>query len=115
MTQHGEDAGIGPRRAGRREANLRLLNERIAEVHDRIDPSDDLLLTIACECASSRCDDMIELEAATFDALRGELVRFAVVDGHVLHDVERVVEQHSGWMVVEKIGDAAREAAERLS
>lgn len=111
-----ESGGDGSQwRAGRREANLRLLNERIVDAHDRIDPGRDQPLEIVCECARERCDARITLRSDMFDMLRGELVRFAVVDGHVLHDVEQVVEQHEGWMVVEKLGAAARGAVDRLA
>ena len=92
-----------------------LYGGSIADAHDRIDPQGELPITIVCECAMDRCDEKIQLPVVAFEALREESIRFAVVDGHVLHDIEQAVEQHVGWMVVEKIGDAARGAADRLS
>ncbi len=102
-------------RAGRREANLRLLNERIADAGERLGSDAADAVEILCECARDRCDDVIEIAHDQFERLREEVDCFAVVDGHVLHDVEHVIERHGSWLVVRKHGKAAEEAARRLS
>lgn len=115
-TNHVDDDD-GRRRAGRREANLRLLNERIVDamklLSDRSDAPDRLRL--ACECANEHCDATIDVPAETFLELRGSTVRFAVAEGHVVTDVERIVSRHGDWVVVEKVGSAAKAATDRLS
>lgn len=98
------------KRAGRREANLRTLNERIAESQAQIAVALDAPLTILCECANPECNESIELSQDDFAALRDDNSRFIVAEGHVLHDVEHVVRRGDGWMIVEKRGAAAREA-----
>lgn len=110
----GEDE-TGPR-AGRREANLRLLNERIVDATARLaGDAGPGRLRIACECANDDCRSTIDVDADTFAELRESRTRFAVVEGHVLADVERVVGHDDGWAVVEKVGSAARAAIDRLS
>lgn len=101
-------------RAGRREANLRLLNERIARAHDSVDPSAEFELMITCECARTDCNEMIAIARDHFSTLNERVDRFAVVRGHVVADVERVVEDHGDWQVVEKFGAAADAAASAL-
>lgn len=98
------------RRAGRREANLRELNSRIAESQEQIADTLKSPLTVLCECASSDCNESIEMSPDAFAELRDQPTKFVVVEGHVLHDVEQVVERGDGWIVVEKRGVAAREA-----
>jgi hypothetical protein len=113
MSTHDAPSSAGggdARRAGRREANLRALNARIAESQEEIAVMLESPLTVLCECADPECNDSIELSQATFARLRDDPRRFVVVDGHVLHDVEDVVERGDGWLIVEKRGEAAREA-----
>jgi hypothetical protein len=112
-------SGPGPsdadaRRAGRREANLRLLNERIADAQARMGEDGDGL-DMLCECALDECDERIHMDVDQFTRLRERDDRFAVNMGHVIVDVEHVVERHEGWLVVEKVGPAADAAAEELS
>jgi hypothetical protein len=98
-------------RAGRREANLRILNERIADANAQLtgaSPTDALRLV--CECALGSCESTIDVSVESFDGVRSDPQRFIVCDGHVIHDVEHVVERGDGWIVVEKQGAAARAA-----
>lgn len=97
-------------RAGRREANLRALNERIADAQKQMAVALETPLTVLCECADATCEESIEITQEHFDVLRDDTIRFIVIDGHVLHEVEQVVQRGNGWMIVEKRGAAAREA-----
>jgi hypothetical protein len=47
-----------------------------------------------------------------YEQIRQHPARFAVRPGHELLEVERVVEEHDGYLVVEKVG-VAQEVAER--
>lgn len=98
------------KRAGRREANLRELNSRIVESQEQIALALNSPLTVLCECAEEDCNESIELAQEAFAALQDHSTRFFVVDGHVLPEVEQVVERGDGWIIVEKRGAAAREA-----
>lgn len=100
-------------RAGRREANLRLINERIAENAPDVTRTEDELVLL-CECAQETCNSTLEVESVLFDRVRESSRRFLVVDGHVLYDVEEVVERGPDWMLVEKRGAAARAARRAL-
>ena len=98
------------RRAGRREANLRTLNERIVAGQEQMALQLDTPITMLCECADETCNDTLQLSVEQFEALRDYDTRFMVVDGHVLHEVEDVIERGDDWTLVEKRGAAAREA-----
>lgn len=103
------------RRAGRREANLRRLNERIADAQSEAGLVDAEILMLVCECALEDCDSHLMVPASAFDGYRDSTSVFAVVPGHVLHDVEEVIADGEGWMFVEKVGEAAAAANEELS
>jgi hypothetical protein len=75
-------------------------------------------LSWTCECAGLDCLERIELTAAEYERIRRHPARFAVApaDHHVFHDVERVVETHERYWVVEKVrvgADVATELAPR--
>jgi hypothetical protein len=95
---------------GRRQSLFRELNERIEELAG----SFDLLeaLPLVCECGSPRCDNRLELSIAEYEKLRSDPTHFAVLPGHEIADVERVVEENERFFVVEKVGASAAEATE---
>jgi hypothetical protein len=86
--------------------NLRTLNEAFASVAGTF--------SIACECADRNCVEMIEIESKQYLAVRAEPRQFAVLAEHVYPDVEVVVREAAGYVVVEKMA-AAGEVAERLA
>jgi len=93
---------------GRRQSLFRELNERIEELAG----SFDLLeaLPIVCECGSTSCDDRIEMTVSEYEKLRSDPTHFAVMSGHDIPHVERVVEENERYVVVEKFGASAAEA-----
>lgn len=93
---------------GRRQSLFRDVNERIDELAERFDLLDQVPLI--CECASAECNEQIELTHAEYEALRRIPTHFAVLPGHDVPDVERVVEQNERFVTVEKFGESARAA-----
>ena len=93
---------------GRQQALYREVNERIEELAETFDLKDEL--TILCECGSGRCEERIALHGDEYERLRRVPTHFAVRPGHEIPDVERVVERHDGFVVVEKFGDSAKAA-----
>lgn len=106
---------LAARRAGRREANLRRANDRIAEAQERLATEPHEPVTILCECAREDCDSTIDLRMEEFDELRDDARRFVVLDGHVVVEIESIVSSGEGWVIVEKRGEAARAAEKTLS
>ena len=102
-------------RAARNESSYRALNERI-EAHNAVHvwvnpPMPDWV----CECASRECAKPVRLTHAEYEAVRAEATHFLVApsDEHLTPAVERVVERHERYWVLEKIG-AAVEVSEEL-
>jgi SpoU rRNA methylase family enzyme len=100
-------------RAGRNQALLREVNERIEELNETFDQFSPYG-TWMCECADTGCREQIEMTIGEYEAIRRHPNRF-VIAPHGLHfyeNVEDVVEETARYWVVEKIGEAARVAIE---
>jgi hypothetical protein len=100
------------RRIGLNEALFREVNERVDSLARGFGIDDDRL-ELLCECGDPSCVDRIAMPAGEYAQLRADSRTFAVVPGHDIPDVERVVERHDGYDVVMKeAADAVRIAEE---
>jgi hypothetical protein len=100
--------GSAGTRDGRHQALVREVNERIEELAETFDLKDRL--TILCECGSGQCDERIALREDQYEQLRRVPTHFAVRPGHEIPDVERVVERHDEFVIVEKFGESPKPA-----
>jgi hypothetical protein len=108
VAQPADEMGQRAREVGRHQALFREVNERIEELTETFGLKDEL--TILCECGSGDCADRIALREDQYEQLRRIPTHFAVLPGHEIPEVERVVERHDGFVVVEKFGDSAKTA-----
>jgi hypothetical protein len=94
-------------RRAKNESLFRTLNERLKELDDRLDtaaigaPARDRE-EFFCECGQLECMARFEMTRAQYEAVREHSERFLVLTDHVLSDIERVVEEHAHFAVVEK-------------
>ncbi len=91
-------------RVAKNEILFRQVNERIREIEGerwRVDPVDFM-----CECGNMKCTRVVQMSVEGYERLRSDAARFGVIPGHELLDVERVVERHEQYLVVEKDGEA---------
>jgi hypothetical protein len=63
--------------------------------------------TFFCECGNTKCREPISLTPAEYEAVRADSRRFPVAPGHVYAEVERIVEEHDRYVVVEKFDAVA--------
>src|SRR5919108_3174904 len=92
---------IAHNEAGRRNVNLELEEISEHELHAlKATP-----IEVLCECGRDRCHERIKLTIEKYDAVHDEADRFIVVPGHELPDVERIVERHDDYLVVDKFGE----------
>jgi hypothetical protein len=92
---------------------FRMVNERITAWPERQAAPASEKLMFYCECADPKCFDRVYLTAPEYEAIRDDSTRFAVVDGHVFPEAERVVAEPDGYEVVEK-NDDLRGLLERI-
>ncbi len=92
----------------RNQSLFREVNERIQEI------ADEDAVELLCECTDTTCTETVTLTRAEYEAVRANPHRFPVKHGHdEKREIERVVAEHDGYVVVEKIEVAAR-VAEKL-
>jgi hypothetical protein len=97
-------------RATRNEEVFRGINSRIdegAEQHGVEAP-----LPFHCECDQAVCVDTLNIPPPEYERVAQHRYRFMVIPGHEDERIERVVERHPDYLVVEKTGEA-REQIDR--
>src|SRR5215210_149366 len=102
----GEERAV---RAARNQALFRVINEKLKGINAAFE---GIVGThsIACECADLHCIQTVEISRQEYDEVRRNPRRFAVRRGHVYPEVEVVVGERNGYVVVEKTGAAGRQA-----
>jgi hypothetical protein len=100
------------RRIAENEILYRTVNEKIEGLNEAFGTLTDTM-SIVCECGYESCTEQIELDVATYERVRSESTLFVILPGHSVADVESVVEQGDGFVIVRKdAGEAAILAAE---
>jgi hypothetical protein len=95
-------------RAARNQSLFRDYNEHLEPFNEALTRGQPFLADWVCECADEACDVTVKLELGEYEAIRSDPHHFFVApsDDHVVADVERVVERHVRYWVVEKTGRA---------
>jgi hypothetical protein len=97
------------RRAALNESAFRAVNERVAELGAWFQGETPFV----CECARAECSERLRMPMEEYRRARSFGERFFIVaPGHEQPEFERVVAEHDGWLVVEKVGEAGDVAAE---
>jgi hypothetical protein len=104
MAAHREAPGETARQIALRQALFREVNERINEIAGDFGLAGGF--SILCECASSDCQERIELTRSEYEHLRRLPTRFAVLRGHDIPAVERIVQENERFVTVEKFDDS---------
>jgi hypothetical protein len=102
--------GAREERLGANEALFREVNDRVAEVAEEFIAGESPI-DFSCECGDRACAEQIAMTVGEYEALRAEATHFAVVPGHEVPDIERVVARHPNYVVVEKQDPDAKEVA----
>ena len=98
-------------RVARNEELFLVVNREIAKLEETLGGSE--MLTLVCECSKKHCLHTVEVDTAAYKQVRLNPLLFFLVPGHEDLEVERLVEQTSKYVVVEKVGLAADAVRER--
>ena len=102
-------------RAAENEDLFRRLNDRLhalASVASSSVLAADTPEQFLCECSQTSCSRVLQLTPSEYRSVRETNRRFLVFPdpAHTDPSLETVVEEHRGFWVVEKIGEAGEEA-----
>jgi hypothetical protein len=93
------------------EAIFREINEQIEKVSQSVAPHDKTMAFL-CECDRADCHEVVNVTRAEYESVRAVPTRFIVLPGHEDPEVEQIVVSNDRFLVVEKEGEAANQAAE---
>ena len=85
------------------EVLFRQVNERVVGADRR--PAESF--EIICECADTGCMDHVLVTTELYERARSEPTDFLLRPGHVKPEFETVIEDHEGFVLVRKAGEAA--------
>lgn len=100
-------------RAARNQSLFRGVNEKLKGINQAFEVIAGTH-AVTCECADLQCIATVEIASDEYTRVRANPRRFVVLRGHIVPEVETVVAEHNGYVVVEKFGEAG-EAAEAAS
>jgi hypothetical protein len=89
------------RRIGQNEALFREVNERVEALNESFATITERM-SIVCECGYIECVELLSIEVDDYTRLRADSTTFAVAPGHVIPDVESVIERREGYDVIRK-------------
>jgi hypothetical protein len=96
-------------RAARNQSLFRAINEKLIDLSEAFAAfAGDF--QIACECADTFCLASLTITPEAYEEVRGQANRFVVLPGHIVPEVENVVAEEHGYIIVEKIAVAAQVA-----
>lgn len=93
----------------RNESFFREVNERIEDVSETL-PAREPTMEFLCECDDLQCHEMLSVTRAEYETVRADPTHFLVRGDHVDPAIEHVVHSTERFAVVEKEGEAARQA-----
>jgi hypothetical protein len=97
------------------DAERRALNENVfREMNERLELLGEEFgvdtVEFLCECSDPACTAALHIPPSVYEAVRDHARRFLIVPGHQRETIERVVETHPDYLVIEKQGDAGEVA-----
>jgi hypothetical protein len=113
MGRRRPEAGIRLRRVDERDERIaknetafRAANRELERADQEAGAGRDQVIEVLCECGRPGCDGVITLTVAGYDDVHSQADRFVVLPGHESTEIEKVVEERAGYLVVDKFGEA---------
>jgi hypothetical protein len=94
-------------RAAKNEELFREVNSNIAQLEEQF--GRERTLELICECERVLCHDGLEIDLSAYVDARSNPLHFFVLPGHEDEAIEKIVLRTPNYLVVEKVGEAARE------
>jgi hypothetical protein len=90
-------------RVAANEATFRELNEQLEAMNRAVASRTwSNAFLVVCECADLTCVERFDVSVPVYEQVRSDPSLFLVVPGHVLPEIETVLERHDGFAVLRK-------------
>jgi hypothetical protein len=93
-------------RIAKNETVFRAVNREIEHAEQEAGGGTDQPIEVICECGREGCRGIITLTIADYENTHSQNDRFVVLRGHESAEIEKVVEERVGYLVVDKFGEA---------
>jgi len=93
-------------RIAKNETVFRAVNRELRQVEGETSGTSDQLIDVLCECGRQGCSGVLSMTVADYESVHSQKDRFVVQQGHENAEIERVVEERPGYLVVDKFGEA---------
>jgi hypothetical protein len=93
-------------RVAKNETAFRAANRELERADQEAGAGPDQQIEVLCECGRPGCDGLITLTVADYDSVHSQADRFVVLRGHESPDIEKVVDERTGYLVVDRFGEA---------
>lgn len=102
--------GFREERVAQSEVTARKVNESILQFDTRPGSS---FIHVACECGVSDCERVLAISRSEYERVRSDPRQFVILPPHLISEVEDVVEEGDGFLIVAKREGAAEDIAVR--
>jgi Tfp pilus assembly protein PilX len=99
-------------RISKNETVMRAANRELQHAEEEVSNGSATRLEVLCECGRDDCDGVLTITLGEFEEVHSQGDRFVVLYGHNTPDIETVVEEREGYLVVDKFGEAEEIAEE---
>jgi hypothetical protein len=90
-------------RVAANESTFRELNEQLEGMNRAVASlTRNNAFLVVCECADLTCVERFDVSLPVYEHVRSDSALFLVVPGHVLPEIETVVDRHEGFEVLRK-------------
>ena len=100
------------RRIGENEVLFRDVNERLRELGEGFSMITEEA-EFVCECGNIACSGQVRMSLSTYEEIRSDPKHFFVIKGHEEPELEKVLSEREGYLVVEKLPGGPAGAAIR--
>jgi len=87
-------------RLARNQALFREVNERLLDLNDGLQEGS---MVFVCECSHVDCTATMPLGRADYESVRAHPTFFAIVPGHEILEIEKIIDQRNGFTIVQKL------------
>ncbi|HEX5903389.1 MAG TPA: hypothetical protein VF028_09810 [Actinomycetota bacterium] len=97
-------------RVAQNEVAARAINESIEEADTR--PA-STFIHVLCECGLEDCERVLATTRPVYERVRSDPRQFVILPAHLISEVEDVVEESDGFLIVAKRGGTPEDIAVR--